>query len=226
MSRSLALLRPEPGWSRTAAAARVAGLDVVGQPLFEARSVPWELPHGHFDALLVGSGAGFRHAGPQLAALRDLPVFAVGETTATAARAAGFTVARTGMRGMQLLLDEAAGRAIAFLRLAGEERVALAPHPGQTITERTVYRMEPRPVGPELECALRQANLVVALHSAIAARHFAQEVDRLGIARGSQSLLALAPRIAGDVGLGWGALHTADAPNDTALLAMAAALCK
>ena len=224
MSRPLALVRPEPGWSASAAAARAVGIEVVGHPLFESEPVAWELPPGDFDALLVGSAAAFRNGGPQLAQVGALPVYAVGASTAAAARTAGFQVVRIGEGGLQALLDDVAGRPMRFLRVSGAEHVALDPHPGQSIVKRTVYRMAARPVGGNFAAALPRSPLV-ALHSAAAARHFAQEVDRLGIARGALFLLALAPRVAKAAGLGWAAVHLADTPSDAALLAKAAALC-
>lgn len=226
MSRPLALLRPEPGWSASAAAARAAGLEFLGHPLFTGEPLAWEPPEGAFDALLAGSAAAFRLGGPQLAGLRSLPVHAVGAATADAAREAGFTVARTGTEGVQQLLDEVAGETRRYLRLAGEERVPLAPPPGQSIVEVAVYRMVPQALNAEFAAALAEVRPLVALHSAAAAEHFGAEVDRLGIARGTLFLLALAPRVAKAAGLGWAALHIADAPSEPALLAKAAALCK
>lgn len=226
MTRPLALLRPEPGWSASAAAARAAGLDVTGHPLFEAERVPWEPPSGAFDALLAGSAAAFRLGGRSLKTLIRLPVFAVGEATAVAARETGFAVATTGEGGLQNLLDETAGQQRHFLRLAGEERVDLDPHPGQTLTEVTVYRMAPRSIEPGFAAELADMRPVVALHSAAAAEHFAQQADRLGLRRGELFLLALGPRVAKAAGLGWAALHIADRPSDAALLAKAVALCK
>ena len=226
MRRPLALLRPEPGWSMSAAAARVLGLEVIGNPLFEAESLLWELPEGQFDALLVGSSAVFRHGGPQLAGYRDLPVHAVGNATTAAARAAGFTVTWQGKDGLQTLLDRSAGKDIRFFRPGGEERVELLPYPGQTIVERVVYRMRRRALGRELVSALRRGEPVIALHSAAAARHFSGEIARLRIIRGGLFLLALGPRVAKAAGLGWAAVHVADHPTDAALLAKAAALCQ
>ena len=206
--------------------ARAAGLEVVGHPLFDAESLRWSIPPGVFDALLVGSPAVFDLGGPGLASLRSLPVHAVGESTAAAARAAGFVVASTGVGGLQALLDAAAGKTLRFLRLAGEERVTLAPHDGQSVTERVVYRMVPRPIAPSFASVLAARHPVIALHSAAAAREFGREVDRIGLARGEHFLLALGSRVARAAGLGWAALHIADAPSEAALLAKAAALCK
>lgn len=226
MNRPLALLRPEPGWSITAATAREMGISVVGHPLFEAEPVGWTTPAGSFDALLVGSGTVFRLGGAGLAAVAGLPVHAVGEATADAARAAGFDVAAVGQGGLQRLVDEAAGRPGRFLRLGGEERVELDPKPGQEIVERIVYRMRPLSLAPAFVEQLDGDRPIVALHSAAAARVFATEIDRLGIERGRLFLLVLGPRIAKAAGLGWAALHVAAAPSDAALLAKAAALCK
>lgn len=224
--RPLALLRPEPGWSASAVRARAEGLEVIGHPLFEGEPIPWTIPPGRFDALLVGSAAVFRHAGAQLARLRALPVDVVGQATAHAARDAGFAVANTGVGGLQALLDGAAGEPRHYLRLAGEERVSLSPHPGQAITQCIVYRMVPRPLDAGFAAALTERAPLVALHSAAAARHFAAEVDRLGIERGRLYLVVMGSRVAKAAGLGWAALHTIERPDDATLLAKAAALCK
>jgi uroporphyrinogen-III synthase len=206
--------------------ARGMGLEVIGHSLFEAEPVTWDLPDGQFDALLIGSGAVFRHGGPQLAQLAHLPIHAVGGSTAEAARAAGFEVSVVGEGGLQRVLDVMSDEPVRYLRLGGEERVPLAPHPEQTIVERAVYRMRPLSLAPQFSAQFATGQPVVALHSAAAARHFASEIDRLGLSRGRLFLLALGPRIAKAAGLGWAALHIADAPSDAALLAKAAALCK
>lgn len=226
MSRALALFRPEPGWSASAAIARSAGLAVVGHPLFEAEPLGWSIPDGEFDALLIGSAAVFRTGGGALRALRHLPVHAVGESTAEAARAEGFTVARTGTGGLQQVLDRQADQPRRFLRLGGEERVDLAPHPGQSLVEIATYRMRPIPLDAEPGTSLARGEAVVALHSAAAARHFAEEIDRVDIPRANIDIVALGPRIADAAGQGWRSVHIADRPTDAALLAKAIPLCK
>ena len=88
--------------------------------------MPWDAPSPtDFDGILVGSANVFRHGGKKLDKLTKLPVHAVGEATADAARAAGFLVGRTGRGGLQNLLDELDGRELHLLRLAGEDRVTL-----------------------------------------------------------------------------------------------------
>lgn len=199
---------------------------MVGHPLFTTEPLSWEAPPGGFDALLLGSAAAIRHGGPALARYAGLPVFAVGEATAAAAREAGFTVERTGVGGLQALLDADAGVPRHYLRLGGEERVTLSPHRGQAITERTVYRLGTVPLSPDFVRDLSERHPLVALHSAAAARHLAAEIDRKGIARGHLSLIAIGPRVAKPARFGWAALHLADRPHDAALLAKAATLCK
>ena len=230
MKRQLAVLRPEPGWSATAAAARARGLTVVGHPLFAAQPLECAVPTGAYDALLIGSRNAAVLGAPVLAAFADLPVHAVGAASAAAARRAGLTVAVSGTGGLQDLLDRVHDRArdrpCRYLRLAGEAHVALLPRPGQTIETAIVYRMVPRPLAADFAAALTARPPLVALHSAAAASHFAAEVDRLGIARGSLFLIALGPRIAKAAGTGWAALHIADMPSDAALLAKSEALCE
>ena len=226
MTRTLFLFRPEPGWTRTADIARAMGLTVDGAPLSSIEPVAWEAPEASdFDGLLIGSANVFRYAGPPLAGYRKLPVFAVGEETALAARATGFDVAATGAVGLQRLLDELAGRSLRLLRLAGEARVPLTPHSGIVVDERAVYRAVPRPLDRALGERLAIGG-VAALHSGEAARFFAAECARLGIVRSRTILAVLAPRIGELAGEGWRSVHIAERPAGSALLALAKALCQ
>ena len=226
MIRPLALLRPEPGWSASAAKARELGIAVIGHPLFVPEAIAWTVPDGAFDALLAGSATVFCHGGAGLDTLRHLPVHAVGAATAAAAQAAGFTVTRVGEGGLQALLDASKGKPLRFLRLGGVERVNLTPRGGQELTEIAVYRMCEVGLTAAFAERLEEGNAVVALHSAAAARHFEREVERLRLPRAELLLLALGPRIAEAAGLGWAAVLTARRPNDAELLAKAGALCK
>lgn len=213
------VIRPEPGCAATVAAARALGLDAHGFPLFEIAPRDWSPPPaGEADALLIGSGNALRLGGARLETLRDLPVYAVGASTAAAARDAGFIVAATGSGGLQNLLDTIP-HGTRLLRLAGEQRVPLTPPPGVTITERVVYASEARAMPQELADLLRKGG-VVLLHSGEAARHFAAECDRLSLPRSGITLAALAPRIAEAAGQGWASLATAKSATDAALLAL------
>lgn len=222
----LVVIRPEPGCNASLAAARAVRLEAHGFPLFEVVARSWEAPPpGQFDAILGGSGNAFRHGGKGLAALRNLPVYAVGETTASAARDAGFTVAAIGNGGMQGLLAELLPAHRRLLRIAGEERVPLNLPRGVTMEERMVYASVPRAMPPELVALLR-APAMIALHSAEAARHVAAQCVTHGIRRSLLRIIALSPRIAQAAGDGWGELATAALPNDKALLALALQMCQ
>lgn len=215
------VLRPEPGCAATVAAARELGLEARSAPLSAIEAREWAVPEATYDALLVGSANVFRHGGAQLAQVRHLPVHVVGEATAEAARAAGFTVARTGTGGLQRVLDEVpAGTRL--LRLSGEERIELTPPAGVTVDEVVVYASVPRLLDP----AALTGNPLILLHSAEAARHFAGECNRLGIDRGTLSLATIGPRVTAAAGTGWHAVETAAEPSDAALLALAARMCQ
>lgn len=222
----LVVIRPEPGCSASLAAARAVRLEAHGFPLFEVVARSWEAPvPGNFDAILGGSGNAFRHGGRGLGMLRDLPVYAVGETTAHAAREAGFSVVAIGNGGMQGLLRELRPEHRRLLRIAGDERVPLTLPRGATMEERVVYASVPRPMPPELVALLR-APAMIALHSAEAARHVAAQCVTHGIRRSLLRIIALSPRIANAAGDGWGEVATAALPNDKALLALALQMCQ
>ncbi|MDE1917788.1 MAG: uroporphyrinogen-III synthase [Sphingomonadales bacterium] len=223
----LLVLRPQPGHDATAAAARDLGIEVISAPLFTIEPVAWDAPPPHsVDALLIGSANAIRHAGPALAAYAGKPVHAVGESTAQAARAAGFAVTSVGTGGLQRVLEGITGGRL--LRLAGEERLALTPPSGVSVTDRVVYAARPLPMRDEVANIIRAqppGSLVAALHSAAAASHLGREMTRLDLPRGNVQLLALGPRIAAAAGEGWAAIHTCPAPDERSLLALAAQLC-
>jgi len=224
--KPLIVIRPEPGCEATVAAARALGLLAHGFPLFQVRPVPWDAPDvANFDAIIIGSGNAIRHGGAAIASYRVLPVHAVGETTAREARAAGFADVRAGSGGLQSVLDSLPPEHRRLLRLAGRERVAIAPPPGVTIEERVVYESAPLRITDALATLLKSP-CVILLHSGEAARHFAGECDRLGITRENMVIAALGPRIAEAAGSGWADVRCATMPQDQALLALAQVMCQ
>jgi uroporphyrinogen-III synthase len=221
----LLALRPEPGLSATLAKARARGLSTTGHALSEIRAVAWDCPDPTaIDGLLIGSANAFLHGGPNLALLTPKPVYAVGAATAAAAQAAGFTVARMGSGGLQGVLDTITGPAH-LLRIAGEEHVPLDPPADVTITPVIAYRSVALPLDP-VAPLLAAGDVLVLLHSAATARHFAAECDRLSLERSTIALAALGPRIAEAAGSGWRAAHLAAQPDEAALLEMVFDLCQ
>lgn len=225
MSLHLLALRPEPGLTATLEKARAMGLAITGCALSEIRPVAWDCPDpARYDGLLIGSANAILHGGEGLAHLIDKPIHAVGEATAAAARTAGFTVAMVGSGGLQGVLDAMSG-SCHLLRIAGEEHVPLSPPQGVTFDTVIAYRSAMLPLDPAASL-LASGEALVLLHSAATARHFADECDRLGLARAAIALAALGPRIAAAAGEGWGAVHTAIRPDEAAVLALACDLCQ
>ncbi len=212
MSCSVAVLRPEPGNARTAAAIEAAGLTAIRLPLFAVAPVAWEAPEpAGFDALLLTSANALRHGGGGLTLLRSLPVHAVGEATAAAARAAGFAVMTVGTSdAATLVAGLPAGTRL--LHLAGRERGML---PG--VTALTVYAADPLPIDTA-QCA-RLAGSVALLHSARAAARLATIVPPE--LRATMRLAAISAAVAATAGQGWQQVATATRPRDDAMIALA-----
>jgi uroporphyrinogen-III synthase len=213
--RRVLVLRPEPGATATVRRARELGLDAIAVPLFEIAAISWTAPDAApFDALLLTSPNAVRDGGPELRKLGDLPAYAVGEATAEAAREAGFRIAGVGDAGVDRLLGTIPPD-LKLLHLCGENR-KVPWSPGHAITPVTVYSAIEIP-----EPGVGAFSGVALIHSPRAGRRFAELVqDRSGIA-----VAAISPAAAEAVGGGWDAVETAGAPNDEALLALAARLC-
>ena len=222
----LIILRPEPGASATAAAARALGLEVFCWPLSEIIPLAWQPPAPEdFDALLLGSANALRHGGAALAAYRGKPAYAVGEATADAARAHGLAVAGQGRGGLQSLLAQIDPGHSRLLRLAGHERVAITLPPGHRIETRVVYTARPVALPPQAAQILARP-CTVLLHSGGTAMQFDRVCEALGADRSTIRLAAIGPRVALRAGKGWGALAHAPTPSDAALLALAEQMCQ
>jgi uroporphyrinogen-III synthase len=223
----LLVVRPEPGNAATLAAAQALGLSAHGDPLFEIVPVAWTAPPAaHFDAVLIGSANVLRHGGAALASYAGLPAYVVGQATAEAARVAGFAVAavgRGGLQGLEAHLVEDGRHRV--LRLAGAEHVPLVIPLESTIETVVLYEARPKPLSTA-SAGLLSDDMVVMLHSAAAARHFTAECDRLSIARQTVALACIGPRVVAAAGDGWSSVASAERPDDTALLALAARMCK
>lgn len=220
--KPLVIVRPEPGASATAGTARTLGLDPVIIPLFTVRPLEWEAPHpSAFDALLLTSANAVRHGGDGLDRFRAMPAHCVGEATAEAAREAGFEVATVGEGRVDGLLQSLPGD-LRLLHLCGFHRRE-PKHARQVITVVPLYRAEeiPEPDGfRDIEGS------VVALHSPRAGGRVARLADQSGVRRERIALAAISRESAEAAGSGWEAVEFGHPPNDAALLAIAAELCK
>ena len=215
MSRAALVLRPEPGASDTARRLRAIGVPVRCCPLFAVSPVAWRVPDaGAYDALLLTSANAIRHA--DLSGLAALPVLAVGEATAAAARRAGLRVVLTGNGGAAELVEAARTRGFARpLHLAGRDRIVL---PG--VDQIAVYASEP----VEAEGIREWAGQIALLHSARAARRFAELATRHRIDRATIDIVALSAAVADAAGGGWTSVTVASQPDDAAMAAATRAL--
>lgn len=219
MTRRVAVLRPEPGNRATVAALARAGLEAIVLPLFEIVPVAWAPPDpAAHDGLLLTSANAARCAGAGLAALAGLPVFAVGEATARAAREAGLAVAATGNDDMTAIVEIAATRGHhRLLHLAGRDRTT-APVGVTAVV--TVYEAREIEIVPaDLQPVAGQ---IALLHSPRAARRFAALAETID--RSTVRLATLSAAVADAAGAGWAEIAVADSRADTALVALACRL--
>lgn len=208
MTRSVAVLRPEPGNAATADAIEARGLRAIRLPLFAVRPLDWTVPDPlRFDGLLLTSANAVRHAGAGLAALTGLPVVAVGSATARAAREAGLAVEAVGTGGVADAVAASGGGRL--LHLCGRDHVA----GGEAVA---VYAAEILPI----DSVARLAGCVALVHSVRAARRLAELVRRdrvtdVRVAAISAAARAAGPDVAGAV---------AEQPDDATLVRLAARL--
>jgi uroporphyrinogen-III synthase len=217
--RRLFVLRPEPAAHRTVDRAHKLGLDATAFPIFQLEPVEWSAPRpDEFDAILLTSANAVNMGGAQLERLRNLPVHAVGESTAVAAEVAGFGVATVGRAGVdELLKGIDPGRRL--LHLCGEDRRP-PERPKQEIRCVTVYRARAVEQPGNLEDFRGH---VVAVHSPRAATRLAELVD--AEARSTIRIAAISKAAADAAGTGWARIGVATSPSDAALLALARGLC-
>lgn len=220
MSRSLLILRPEPGASETARAAARLGLKAEIRSLFTIGAVGWEAPDpDRYDALMMTSANAARMAGERLHLYAGLPLYAVGGRTAAALAEAGLPDARIGPGDAQGLAAMMAGDGRRrILHPCGADRRDFDPGTLQ-IDAIEVYRANIVDPPPGFADA---AGHVALLHSPRAARIFAG----LAPAHRDVRIAAISTATAEAAGEGWAARAVAVTPDDAALLAAAAGLCQ
>lgn len=206
------IIRPEPGNGVTAAAVRAMGQEAVAVPLFEIVPIAWDAPDpAGFSAIAMTSANAARHGGVALELYRHLPVFAVGEATAQAARAAGFSTIGMAAGDAAALGKTLSGR---ILHLAGAD---YRPIPtGARVTVRSIYAS--RPLDP-----------VQPLDADVALVHSARAGERLALLapdRKSLKIIAISAAAAKACGVGWRQLQVAITPHHDAMLECLARLCE
>ena len=170
--------RPHPDDEATASALRARGFEVLRAPMLRFEAVPFhEDADARYGAVIVTSANALRAIGPDLAdnRLLKLPLFAVGEHTASAAREAGFSqvIAASGGAGAMrdLVLESVKSKqlkkASTLLYLAGADLARdLAGELGEkgfTVVTHTTYRMIPASSLPQEICDAFKANQIEAV---------------------------------------------------------------
>ena len=176
--RRIWVTRTEPQAQATAARLRKLGFQVIVAPVLEARQIPdAAIDLTGADAIAFTSGHGVQ-AFAHLCENRDLPVFAVGDTTAELASQAGFTqvtVSRGGASGLALTIGAARPKpALVFNPTALEPSADLAALLAeQGVGARIVAVYRTAPITPD---RVPSDVDVVLIHSAKAARIVAQMI--------------------------------------------------
>ena len=227
----LLIIRPEPGASASAERAREAGLEPVLLPFFEVQAVKWNLPDpADYDALLLTSANAVRFGGAMLESLRTLPVHAVGERTAEAARTARLDVVSVGTSDAAAAVKAASDmghRRLLWLAGADHRPIKMPKNMPKALKVTTVigYASGPKKLTADVAPIIASAD-AVALHSPRAAQEFAKAVADFGLDRSNITLAAFSPAIAQAAGDGWRAVAVAERPADIALLSALADLGK
>jgi uroporphyrinogen-III synthase len=185
MPRTVWITRAEPGAEATAARVRALGHTAFVRPLLAVREVPAALDLAGVSALAFTSGNGVRGFA-DLTPERGFRVFAVGQATAAAARAAGFRTVLSADGGVDDLAKALIGRKAELgggavlhpgaAEPAGDLVGALQAR-GIAARGVTVYETVPAPWDEALLDALFGVD-VVLIHSGKAARALAEVLEQ------------------------------------------------
>jgi uroporphyrinogen-III synthase len=190
--------RPHPDDETTAASLRARGFDVLRAPMLRFEPVAFhEDMNARYSAVIVTSANALRGIEPHLKGHRmlELPLFAVGEHTAAAARRAGFThvVSANGnaanLRDLVLasLKAKELKKASTLLYLAGAELArdlaSELEESGFRVVTHTTYKMIPVTSLPRETCDAFAANQVEAVlhYSQRSARAFLDAARAAGV---------------------------------------------
>lgn len=223
--------RPEPEASATVARLAALGHAALAAPLLRIVRVPARLPSpGAVQAVVVGSINAVRHLP---ARFRSVPVLAVGDATAEAARAAGFgevASARGDARDLAALAarlcdPDGAPLLLATARGAGGPLASDLRGRGFRVLRRVTYatRQLPRLTREARSALLSGLVGHAAFFSGSAAAAFARVArrERLSHTLGGITALAISPAVAARLApVGFGMVLVAARPDQESLLAL------
>jgi uroporphyrinogen-III synthase len=195
---AILVTRPQPDDEATAAGLRAKGFEVLLAPMLRFEPVAFQDDlDARYGAVIVTSANALRGIEPQLAGHRllKLPLYAVGEHTAAAARRIGFSHVipangdATALRELMLASVKAKElkKASTLLYLAGADLARdLAGELGErgfTVVTHTTYRMNPVSSLPREVCDAFAANRIEAVlhYSRRSARAFLEAARAAGV---------------------------------------------
>jgi len=170
--------RPHPDDETTASALRARGFEVLQAPMLRFEPVPFhDDADASYGAVIVTSANALRGIAPHLANSRllRLPLFAVGEHTASVARDAGFAEVISAKSDAAALRDlvlaavksKQVKKASTLLYLAGADLArdfaGELGEKGFTVVTHTTYRMTPASSLPREVCDAFVANRIEAV---------------------------------------------------------------
>ena len=225
----IVVTRPQADGQRTAAALEALGHEVLVAPLMRIEPVAVDLA-GSWSAIVITSANALQAVGVAADRVKSLPVFAVGERSAEAARQAGFAEVSSANGDIKdlvrLVATRVAGAKVPLLYLAGEDRAGdfvgqLAAH-GIDAEMKVVYRAVAEVFPPVLAAALEAGDVDAVLHfSRRSAELFIEGARASGVAGPAEDVrhLCLSSQVAEPLA-GASRIAVADRPEEAALIAL------
>lgn len=227
----LVVTRPQADGERTAAILHARGHDVLLAPLMRVEPIAADIRPGWSGVIITSANAASAIAGnASLKALHQLPLFAVGQRSADAARQVGFANVISASGDVRDLVRLIAGRradaAGPLLYLAGEDRAAdlvseLIVH-GIAAEMVVVYRAIAVPFPPELTAALKAGEVDAVLHfSRRSAENYVAGAAQAGVAKEARDVrhVCLSAQIAAPLSeAGARRIAVAPRPDEAALI--------
>jgi len=221
--------RPQADSERTAAALEALGHEVLVAPLMRVEPVAVDLA-GTWSAIVITSANALQAIPATADGVKTLPVFAVGDRSAEAARRAGFSEVSSANGDIKDLVRLVAARAVGakapLLYLAGEDRAGdlvaqLAAH-GIDAEMKVVYRTVAEAFPPVLAAALESGDVDAVLHfSRRSAELFVEGARASGVAGPAEDVrhLCLSAQVAEPLA-GASRVTVAARPEEVALIAL------
>lgn len=221
--------RPQADSERTAATLEALGHEVLVAPLMRVEPVAVDLA-GTWSAIVITSANALPAIPATADGIKTLPVFAVGDRSAEAARRAGFAEVSSANGDIKDLVRLVAARAVGakapLLYLAGEDRsgdlVAQLAARGIDAEMKVIYRVVAEVFSSVLAAALESGDVDAVLHfSRRSAELFVEGARSSGVAGPAEDVrhLCLSSQVAEPLA-GASRIAVAARPEEAALIAL------